>query len=56
MHQLGFHESPIFMLQLGSRQGMLDVQLGFGEQSCKLGEGTRNTRSPILSFTPTRLS
>ena len=42
-HQLGFHESPICMLQLGSRQGMLDLQLGFGEQSCNLGEGTTNT-------------
>ena len=37
------------MLQLGSRQGTWDVHLGFGEQSCKLGE------SPILACTTTLL-
>ena len=32
-----------------------DVQLVFGEQSCKLGEWTTNTWSPILACTPTRI-
>ena len=52
MHQLGFHESTSCgMLQLGSRQGMRHVQLGFGEQSCKLGSSQLQTHEivPILA-------
>ena len=39
------------MLQLGSRQGMRHVQLGFGEQSCKLGSSQLQTHEivPILA-------
>ena len=56
---LSFFDMHVNKYKVGTGIGtgeVWDVQLGFGEQSCKLVEWTTNTWSPISLHAPTRLS